>query len=312
MRAGIIGVGSYIPEKVLSNADLEKMMDTNDEWITSRTGIKERRIAGDDMDTVDMAIAAGRQAVENAGLHPEAIDFIITATVTQSQRFPSVSNYVQAALDCSKAAGMDVEAACSGFMFAMITAKHFIEAGTYQNILVIGVDKLSKATDWNDRGTAVLFGDGAGAVVISKVRAERGILGFELGSDGKGAPHLFENDAHHIIMNGREVFKFAVRQLGESAVNVLAKSGLNQKDLDLLIPHQANIRIMEAARERLNLPAEKMITTIHKYGNTGAASIPVALKEALDSGKIEDGYHILMVGFGGGLTWGAVLICWGR
>lgn len=312
MKAGIIGVGSYIPEKVLSNADLEQMIDTNDEWITTRTGIKERRIAADDTDTVDMAIAAGRQAVENAGLQPEAIDFIITATVTQARRFPSISNYVQAALGCPRAAGMDVEAACAGFMFAMITAKHYIEAGTYQNILVIGADKLSKATDWNDRGTAILFGDGAGAVVMSKVSEDRGILAFELGTDGGGASYLFENDAHHIVMNGREVFKFAVRQLGDSSLNVLAKAGLDQKDLDLLIPHQANIRIMEAARQRLELPEEKMVTTIHKYGNTSSASIPVALAEALASGRIEEGHHILLVGFGGGLTWGAILMRWGK
>ena len=312
MNAGILGVGSYIPDNIVTNKDLEKIIDTNDEWIRTRTGIEERRIAPDDIDTVDMAIGAAKDAIKDAGLQPEDIDFIITATVTHTQRHPSISNYVQHAIGSKKIPGMDLEAACSGFMFGVVTAKHFIEAGTYKNVLVIGADKLSKATNWEDRSTAVLFGDGAGAAVLGAVSDDNGILSFELGSDGAGAEFLYEDENHNINMNGSEVFKFAVRQMGYSALSVLEKAGIEKEELDLLIPHQANIRIMNAARERLNLPEEKMIKTVHKYGNTSSASIPVALCDAVRSGKVKDGDNIVLVGFGGGLTWGAVLLRWGK
>ncbi|WP_251552479.1 beta-ketoacyl-ACP synthase III [Neobacillus muris] len=310
MRAGIIGIGRYLPEKVVTNLDLEKMMDTSDEWIRTRTGIEERRIAADDIDTSDMAFAAAQKAIQDAGITPEEIDLILVATVTPDTPFPSVSCKIQERLGAWKAAAMDISAACAGFMYGMVTAKQFIESKCYKYVLVVGVEKLSKITDWNDRNTAVLFGDGAGAAIIGPVSENRGILAFELGADGTGGKHLYQDE--YIIMNGREVFKFAVRQMGESCVHVLEKAGLNKEDVDFLVPHQANIRIMEASRQRLDLPPEKMSKTVHKYGNTSAASIPISIVEELEAGKIKDDDLIVMVGFGGGLTWGAIAIRWGK
>ncbi|WP_066294937.1 beta-ketoacyl-ACP synthase III [Bacillus sp. FJAT-29937] len=310
MNAGIIGIGRCLPEKILTNADLEKMVDTSDEWIRTRTGIEERRIADDDTDTSDLAFEAARKAIENANISPEDLDMIIVATVTPDRPFPSVACILQERLGAVKAAAMDVSAACAGFMYGIVTAKQFVEAGTYKHVLIVGVEKLSKVTDWEDRNTAVLFGDGAGAAVIGQVSEGRGILSFELGADGTGGKHLYQEE--YIIMNGREVFKFAVRQMGESCVNVLEKAGLTKEDVDFLIPHQANIRIMEASRQRLDLPEEKMSKTIQKYGNTSAASIPISIVEELEAGKIKDGDLLVMVGFGGGLTWGAIAMRWGR
>jgi 3-oxoacyl-[acyl-carrier-protein] synthase-3 len=310
MNAGIIGIGRYLPEKVVTNADLEKIVDTSDEWIRTRTGIEERRIADDSIDTSDMAYESALKALDNAGIEAEDLDLILVATVTPDKPFPSVACMLQERLKASKAAAMDISAACAGFMYGIITAKQFIETGAYNNVLVVGVEKLSKITDWNDRNTAVLFGDGAGAAVIGQVSDGRGILSFELGADGTGAKHLYQDE--YIIMNGREVFKFAVRQMGESCINVLEKAGLSKEDVDFLIPHQANIRIMEASRQRLELPVEKMSKTVDKYGNTSAASIPIALVEELEAGKIKDDDLLVMVGFGGGLTWGAIAIRWGR
>lgn len=310
MNAGIIGMGQFVPEKELTNFDLEKMMDTSDEWIRTRTGIESRRITDDDIDTSDMAVRAAQQAVENAGISPEELDLIIVATVTPDYRFPSVATMVQHQIGASKAAAMDISAACAGFMYGIVTAKQFIEASEYKHVLVVGVEKLTKAVDWSDRNTAVLFGDGAGAAVVSQVSEGRGILSFELGADGSGLKHLYQKD--YIKMNGREVFKFAVRQMGESCVNVLEKAGLQKEDVDFLLPHQANIRIMEAARQRLDLPKEKMSVTINKYGNTSSASIPLTLIEELQAGKIKDDDLLIMVGFGGGLTWGAIAMRWGR
>ena len=217
---------------------------------------------------------------------------------------------LQERLGAKNAAAMDVSAACAGFMYGMITAKQFIESDSYKYVLVVGVEKLSKVTDWNDRNTAVLFGDGAGAVVMGRVSEGRGILSFELGADGTGAKHLYQDE--FIIMNGREVFKFAVRQMAESSVHVIEKAGLQKEDVDFLIPHQANIRIMEASRQRLGLPEEKMSKTIKKYGNTSSSSIPIAMAEEWEAGKIKDDDVIVMVGFGGGLTWGAICMRWGR
>ncbi|WP_462408977.1 beta-ketoacyl-ACP synthase III [Neobacillus sp. Marseille-QA0830] len=310
MRAGIVGIGRYLPEKVVSNFDLEKMMDTSDEWIRTRTGIEERRIAADDMDTSDMAFAAAQKAIQDAGITPEEIDLILVATVTPDTPFPSVSCKIQERLGAWNAAAMDISAACAGFMYGVVTAKQFIESKTYKYVLVVGVEKLSKITDWSDRNTAVLFGDGAGAAIIGSVSEDRGILSFELGADGTGGKHLYQDE--YIIMNGREVFKFAVRQMGESCIHVLEKAGLGKEDVDFLIPHQANIRIMEASRQRLDLPPEKMSKTVHKYGNTSAASIPISIVEELEAGKIKDDDLIVMVGFGGGLTWGAIAIRWGK
>lgn len=310
MKAGIVGIGRYLPEKILTNHDLEKMMDTSDEWIRTMTGIEERRIASDDVDTSDMAFAAAQKAIEDAGITPEEIDLILVATVTPDSPFPSVSCRIQERLGAFKAAAMDVSAACAGFMYGIVTGKQFIETEVYKHVLVVGVEKLSKITDWSDRNTAVLFGDGAGAVVLGPVSENRGILSFELGADGTGAKHLYQDE--FIIMNGREVFKFAVRQMGESCINVLEKAGLTKDDVDFLIPHQANIRIMEASRQRLELPIEKMSKTVHKYGNTSAASIPISIVEELEAGKLKDDDLIVMVGFGGGLTWGAIAIRWGK
>ncbi|WOV88417.1 beta-ketoacyl-ACP synthase III [Sporosarcina oncorhynchi] len=310
MNVGIIGIGKYVPPHIVTNKDLEARMDTTDEWIRTRTGIEERRIADADTDTSDMAYHAAVSAIENSGLHHEDIDMILVATVTGDRRFPSVATMIQERLGIVGCAAMDISAACAGFMYGVVTAKHFIDAGTYKNILVVGVEKLSKITNWEDRNTAVLFGDGAGAAVISEVSEGRGILSFELGADGRGGKHLYQDEFLH--MNGREVFKFAVRQMGESAVNVTKKAGLTTDDVDYLIPHQANIRIMEASRERLGLPVEKMSKTVHKYGNTSAASIPISLVDDLAEGRVKDDDIIVLVGFGGGLTWGALCIKWGK
>ncbi|GGL45840.1 beta-ketoacyl-ACP synthase III [Sporolactobacillus putidus] len=311
MSAGILGIGKYIPERVLTNFDLEKMMDTSDEWIRTRTGIEERRIADDKTNTSDMAFMAAEKAIENAGLKASDIDMILVATVTPDQPFPTVACMLQDRLGARHIPAMDISAACSGFIYGMVTAKQFIDSGTYKHILVVGVEKLSGITNWEDRTTAVLFGDAAAAAVLGPVSEGRGILSFELGSDGSGGKNLYQ-DGNIIKMNGREVFKFAVRQMGESAVHVVEKAGLKKEDIDFLIPHQANIRIMEASRERLGIPEEKMIKTIQKYGNTSASSIPLALTDALENGVVKDGDLIVMVGFGGGLTWGALTLRWGK
>ncbi|WP_175988411.1 beta-ketoacyl-ACP synthase III [Bacillus sp. Marseille-Q1617] len=310
MNTGIIGIGRYLPEKVLTNADLEKMVDTSDEWIRTRTGIEERRVAGEGIDTSDMAYEAAKKAIADAEITPEELDLILVATVTPDQPFPSVACLLQDRLGAKRAAAMDISAACAGFMYGMITAKQFIDNGVYKNVLIVGVEKLSRITDWDDRNTAVLFGDAAGAAVLGPVSEGKGILAFELGADGSGAKHLYQEE--NIVMNGREVFKFAVRQMGESSVNVIEKAGLKKEDVDFLIPHQANIRIMEAARQRLELPVEKMSKTVNKYGNTSAASIPVSLVEDLQEGRVKEDDIVVMVGFGGGLTWGAIVMRWGK
>ncbi|MYL64767.1 beta-ketoacyl-ACP synthase III [Bacillus hwajinpoensis] len=312
MNAGLLGVGHYVPERVLTNHDLEKMVDTSDEWIRTRTGIEERRIADDDMNTSDMAYLASKKALEDANIKAEDLDLILVATVTPDYPFPSVGCLLQEKLGATNAAAMDLSAACAGFMYGMITAGQFINNDTYKNILVVGVEKLSKITDWEDRNTAVLFGDGAGAAVIGPVTEGRGILSFELGSDGAGAKHLYQEPNGFMAMNGREVFKFAVRQMGQSAINVIDKAGLTKEDVDFLIPHQANIRIMEASRQRLELPVEKMATTVKKYGNTSSSTIPIALSEAMEEGRVKDDDVVILVGFGGGLTWGAVALKLGR
>ncbi|UOY92134.1 ketoacyl-ACP synthase III [Ectobacillus sp. JY-23] len=310
MNAGILGVGRYVPERIVTNADLEKIVDTSDEWVRTRTGIEERRIADDTVNTSHMAVEAAREAIRDAGISPEQIELILVATVTPDYSFPTVACMIQEELGAKHAAAMDVSAACAGFMYGMITAQQFIQTGTYKYVLVVGSDKLSKIVDWKDRNTAVLFGDGAGATVMGPVSEGRGILSFELGADGSGGMHLYQDE--YVMMNGREVFKFAVRQMGDSSVRVLEKAGLTKEDVDFLIPHQANIRIMEAARQRLDLPDEKMSKTIAKFGNTSASSIPIALVEELNNGKIKDGDLIVLVGFGGGLTWGAVALRWGK
>ncbi|MEK4285550.1 beta-ketoacyl-ACP synthase III [Ureibacillus sp. FSL K6-0165] len=312
MNAGILGLGKYVPEKIVTNFDLEKILDTNDEWIRTRTGIQERRIAREDEDSSDMAYEAAKEALENSGISPEQIGLILVATVTPDRAFPSVACQLQERLGASNAAAMDISAACSGFIYALATAKLYVESNSYDYVLVVGAEKLSKITDWKDRNTAVLFGDGASAAVVGKVSEGRGILAFELGADGTGGKYLKMNDEDFIYMNGREVFKFAVRQMGATALSVIEKAGLSKEDVDFLVPHQANIRIMEAARERLELDEDKLSKRIHKYGNTSSSSIGLALKDELDEGKIKDDDIVVLVGFGGGLTWGGAVIKWGK
>lgn len=312
MGVGVIGTGYYVPDNIVTNHDLEKIVDTTDEWIRTRTGIEERRIAKDDEDSSDMAFKAAERAIQDAGIDPKEIGLIVVATVTPDTPFPSVANIIQDRLGATNAAAYDVAAACAGFLYGLVTGQQFIESKAYKYVLVVGVDKLSKITDWTDRNTCVLLGDGAGAVVLGEVSEGKGILSFELGSDGSGGKHLYLNEKNYLEMNGREVFKFAVRQMPESCVNVVEKAGLNTDDVDFLVPHQANIRIMEASRKKLGISEDKMIKTIQKYGNNSSASVPIALSEAVENGKIQDGDIVVLVGFGGGLSWGATLLKWGK
>lgn len=310
MNAGIVGLGVYLPKRVLTNKDLEKMVDTSDEWIQTRTGIKERRIADDDVDTSHMATIAAEEAIENAGLTAEDIDMILVATVTPDHAFPSVASMVQHNIGARKVPAMDVSAACAGFIYAMVTGKQFIESGAAKYVLVIGSEKLSKVTDYTDRDTCVLFGDAAGAAVLGPVSKGRGILTYDLGTDGSGKEHLYQ-DEKYIKMNGREVFKFAVRQMGSSSLQVIEQAQIPKEEIDYFIPHQANLRIMESARQRLDVPLEKMAYTVDKYGNTSSSTIPIALYEAVKEGKVKEDDVIVMVGFGGGLSWGATVLRWG-
>ena len=276
------------------------------------TGIKERHWADENQDTSDLAYNASIKAIEDAGIQPEDIDMIIVATATGDMPFPSVANILQERLGTGKVATMDQLAACSGFMYSMITAKQYIQSGDYKHILVVGADKLSKITDMTDRSTAVLFGDGAGAVVMGEVAEGRGIISYEMGSDGSGGKYLYlDRETGKLKMNGREVFKFAVRIMGDASTRVVEKAGLSSEDIDLFVPHQANIRIMESARE-IRIEREKMSVSVNKYGNTSAASIPLSINQELQNGKIKDDDTLVLVGFGGGLTWGAIVIKWGK
>ncbi|GEP83912.1 3-oxoacyl-(acyl carrier protein) synthase III [Staphylococcus piscifermentans] len=313
MDVGIKGFGTYVPEKVVDNAYFESFLETSDEWISKMTGIKERRWAGEDQETSDLAYEASVKAIKDAGIQPEDIDMVIVATSTGDFPFPTVANMLQERLGLGKVATMDQLAACSGFMYSLITAKQYVLSGDYQNILVVGVDKLSKITDMTDRSTAILFGDGAGAAVIGEVSEGRGIISYEMGSDGSGGKYLYLNPENgKIFMNGREVFKFAVRIMGEASRNVVDKAGMTADDVDMFVPHQANIRIMESARERLGIPKEKMSVSVNKYGNTSAASIPLSIGQELENGRIKDDDVLVLVGFGGGLTWGAITLRWGK
>ena len=313
MNVGIKGFGAYAPEKVVDNAYFESFLETSDEWISKMTGIKERRWASEDQDTSDLAFEASKKAIEDAGITPADIDMIIVATATGDMPFPSVANILQEKLGTRKVPTMDQLAACSGFMYSMITAKQYVQSGDYKNILVVGADKLSKITDLTDRSTAVLFGDGAGAVVIGEVSEGRGIISYEMGSDGNGGKYLYLNkDTGKLVMNGGEVFKFEVRHRGEGSTRVVDKAGLQSDDIDMFIPHQANIRIMESARERLGIEREKMSVSVNRFGNTSAASIPLSISQELENGRIKDDDTLVLVGFGGGLTWGAMVIKWGK
>lgn len=322
---GIVGTGMYVPEKVLTNAELETIVDTNDEWIVSRTGIRERHIAAPEQATSDLAYEAAVQALKSAGLAAEDLELIIVATVTPDTTFPSTACILQEKLGAKKAAAFDLSAACSGFVYSLATANGFIQTGMYNNALIIGADTLSRITDYTDRNTCVLFGDGAGAVVLGEVPEGRGFLSFDLGAEGAGGPLLklegggsrlpastetVQEGKHFIYMNGREVFKFAVRIMGTATEEVLRKAGKTKEEIDLFVPHQANIRIIQSAMQRLNLPEEKCVVNVDKYANTSAASIPLALVEAAQGGRIKEGDTVLLVGFGGGLTWGASVLVW--
>lgn len=322
---GIIGTGKYVPEKVLTNSDLEKIVETSDEWIVSRTGIRERHIAAPEQATSDLAYEAAVRALASAGLTAEELDLIIVATITPDMAFPSTACILQDKLGAKGAAAFDLSAACSGFVYGLATANGFIQTGMYKNALIIGADCLSRITDYTDRNTCVLFGDGAGAVVIGEVPEGRGFKSFDLGAEGAGGGLLkleaggsrlpattetIENKLHYIYMNGREVFKFAVRVMASATDVVLEKAGYAKEDIDIFVPHQANIRIIQSAMQRLELPAEKVVINVDKYANTSAASIPLALVEAAEEGRIKEGDRVLMVGFGGGLTWGASVLVW--
>ncbi|RDY28697.1 ketoacyl-ACP synthase III [Romboutsia weinsteinii] len=324
IKAGILGVGSYLPTKVLDNFHFEKIMDTSDEWIKTRTGISERRVASDEETTSDLASNSALKAIECANLKPEDIDLIIVATATPDMVFPSTACLVQEKIGATNAAAFDISAACSGFIYGITIAKQFVENEMYKNVLVIGSETLSRALDYNDRSTSILFGDGAGAVVIGNV-SSGGILSTHLGSDGKGKDflsipaggskqpasiHTVENNLHAIHMAGNDVYKFAVRIMGEASLKAIEAANLNKENIDYLIPHQANIRIIEASARRLKLPMDKVYINLHRYGNMSAASIPVALDEAYREGKINKGDNVVLVGFGGGLTWGACVIQW--
>jgi len=322
----IAGTGSFLPEKILTNADLEKMVDTSDEWITTRTGIKERRISDKNMPTSDIAVPAARKALEMAGIKPEEIDLIIVATITPDMIYPSTACLIQQKLGAKKAAAFDLKAACSGFIYSLAVAKAFIAQRVYDTVLVIGAEELSKIVDWTDRNNCILMGDGAGAVVLRPSPPDTGILETTLWADGSLAdllevpaggtriPVSHESIDQKLVYmkmnNGKEVFKIGVIRMSEGVKNVLDKCHIDRGKIKLLIPHQANKRIIDAITERLDLPNEKVFVNIHKYGNTSAASNPIALDEAVRSGKINKGDIVVMTAFGAGLTMGACVIKW--
>ncbi len=322
----IKGTGSYAPQKVLTNDEISTFVDTSDEWIHSRSGIKERRVAAEDETTSDMAKKAGEAAMKAASLSPEDIDLVIVATITPDKPFPSTACLTQHKLGLPKAVSFDIEAACSGFLFALETGAALLRSGNYKRALVIGSEKMSSITDWTDRTTCVLFGDSAGAVVLEKGTIQgTGFLGANLSSDGASSDILHmpgggslipasENSVatrqHFLKMKGREVFKFAVRAMEQSAVDILQQHNLTTKEIDCIIPHQANLRIIELLSSKLDLPMDKFFINLDRYGNTSAASIPLALDEAVRSKRIKSKDMILMLAFGGGLTWGSSLIRW--
>ncbi len=314
----ITGLGVHVPERVLTNDDLSKLVDTNDEWIMERTGISERRIAADDEALTDICLPAARRALEMAGVEPASIDLLIVATVTPDMAFPSSSALIADALGMPDAAAYDLSAGCTGFVYAIAQAHAMLASGLSKRALVVGGDVLSKILDWTDRSTLVLFGDGAGAVVMERVGAG-GFLGFELGADGGGGSNLwlpgsgsraFDDPDKYVKMNGREVFKFATRVMVSSAEAILGECDRTVEDVDVYVPHQANVRIIDHAARKLGFPQEKTIVNVNKYGNTSSGSIPLALADAADDGRLEPGKLVLLTGMGAGLTWGSALIEW--
>lgn len=323
-RAGIVGLGIYLPERVLTNSDLEKMVDTTDEWIVTRTGIRERRIAENGQSSSDLGSKAALAAIQDAGLTSRDIELIIVATITPDMFFPSTACLIQEKLG-ARCGAFDMAAACSGFPYALAVAEGFVRSGMYRNIVVVGAEVLSRFIDWKDRSTCVLFGDGAGAAVVSQVEDGHGIRATYLGSDGSQADVLkipaggskippseesVKNGLHYLKMQGSEVFKVAVRTMEDAVLEVLKREGLSPKDIDCLIPHQANLRILQAVGERLTIPLEKVFVNVDRYGNMSSASTVVALYEAVKMGKVRKGSNVILVAFGGGLTWASCLIKW--
>jgi 3-oxoacyl-[acyl-carrier-protein] synthase-3 len=317
-RIGITGLGTHVPERVVTNDDLAAIVDTSDEWITERTGIKERRFAAPEEALTDIALPAAREALADADIPAEEIDLVICATVTPDMLFPTSSALLADALGMPRAAAYDLLAGCTGFVYAIAQAYGMLASGLSKRALVVGGDVLSKILDFEDRSTLVLFGDGAGAVVMEPVE-RGGFLGFELGADGGGGEHLwlpgsgsrrFENPDHYVKMNGREVFKFATRVLVSSAEQILAECGRSIDEVDVYIPHQANKRIIDYAAAKLGIPLERTIVNVDRYGNTSSGSIPLALADARAEGRLQEGTLVLMTGMGAGLTWGSALLEW--
>lgn len=324
---GISGIGSYVPDNVITNEDLSKIVDTSNEWIIERTGIQERRIVDEKTATSDIASVAAERALKDARLKPEDIDLIIVATATSDHSFPSTACIVQKNIGATRAAAFDISVGCSGFVYGLTVGEQFIRSGLYERVLVIGAETLSKIVDWQDRNTCVLFGDGAGACVLERCEENMGILASELGSDGTNGSVLIQpaggsrqpaneetvkNRLHFIKMEGREVFKFAVRVMDKASQSVIEKANLKLEDIDFLVPHQANVRIIDAAAKKLALDQDKVYVNLNKYGNMSSASIPVALQEAIEKKKIKKGDNVLLVAFGAGLTWASMIIKWNR
>lgn len=326
MRSSTItGLGRYIPKRIMTNAELEQHVDTSDEWIVSRTGIRERRIAEPDEASSDLAYEASKEALADAGVSVEEIDLIIVGTATPDMLFPATACILQDRLGAKQAGAFDVSAACTSWAYAAAVAHGYVSSGQAETVLVVGAETLSKIINWKDRNTSVLFGDSAGAVVLKPCEAGKGFLSFHLGSDGSGGPFIalpaggsrlpasyetVEREQHYLTMNGREVFKFAVRCIPRAIEEAVKRAGITIEDVDWFIPHQANIRIIDAAAERLRQPREKFFVNVERYGNTSAASVPVALYEAVRSGQIKEGDVVVMVAFGGGLTWASTAIRW--
>ena len=321
----IVGTGSYVPEKILTNDDLSKMVDTSDEWITTRTGIKERRVAAKDENTSDMAAKAALRALEQAKTSAKDVDLLLVATATPDMLFPATACFVQKKIGATNAACLDISAACAGFLFGVEIAQQFITSHTYDTVLVIGADKLTSITNWTDRNTCVLFGDGAGAAVLKHRGSTHGVISTHIGSDGEFTDILFmpgggsrcpitKENAHlnlaTIHMTGKEVYKQAVTAMLNASKKALEQAGLSIDDIACVIPHQANLRIIEAIADRLKIPIERFYVNLDKYGNTSAAAVAMALDEANRSGRIKHGDYVLMVVFGGGLTWASTIIEW--
>ena len=325
--AGIIGIGCYLPEKKLTNQDLEKMVDTSDAWITERTGIKTRHIAAPDQATSDLAYEAAIRALADADTRPEELDLIIVATESPDYKYPSTACLLQARLGAKNAAGFDLSAGCSGFVYGLGIGSQSIVSGLYKKILLVGAETLSRITDWTDRNTCVLFGDGAGAAVLGRVEEGYGVLSLDLGADGSGGSHLIQPaggsrkptthetvDAHeHLIhMDGQDVFKFAARRMPYACRKVLQKAGMTIDDVALLVPHQANLRIIDNAIDRLKIDRDRVWINIDKHGNMSAACVPVCLTEAQEAGRLKKGDNVIMVAFGAGLTWAGALVKWAK